>query len=61
MTTAAATTTNMDEMLTEMGKRARAASRALAVLPPAVKNAALGAMASAFEAHRADIRAENAK
>lgn len=60
MTTAAATI-NMDEMLTEMGKRARAASRALAVLPPAVKNAALEAMAAAFETHRADIRAENAK
>ncbi|MCC6547511.1 glutamate-5-semialdehyde dehydrogenase [Candidatus Sumerlaeota bacterium] len=52
---------NMDEMLTEMGKRARTASRALAVLPPAVKNAALEAMAAAFESHRAEIRAENAK
>ncbi len=45
----------------EMGKRARAASRALALCSKDLKNSALMAMADAIEAAEADIIAANAK
>ncbi|MBX7243851.1 MAG: glutamate-5-semialdehyde dehydrogenase [Candidatus Sumerlaeaceae bacterium] len=44
-----------------MAKNAREAAARLAVLRPAAKNAALVAMADAFLAHRARIKAENEK
>jgi glutamate-5-semialdehyde dehydrogenase len=44
-----------------MGRTAREAAAGLAVLQPAVKNAALEAMAAAFERSRDEIVAENAK
>ena len=47
--------------LTQMGRAARAASRQLAVLPSARKNAALLAIAGALEAQAADVLAANAE
>jgi glutamate-5-semialdehyde dehydrogenase len=45
----------------EMGSRARAAVRALALAPTAAKDAALAAMAAAIHAHADDILAANAE
>lgn len=47
--------------LTVMGQAARTASRQLAVLPTARKNAALHAIADALEAHAAEVLAANAE
>ncbi len=52
--------TMKDQML-EIGRRARAASRRLPLLSPAVKNAALEAIADAFIAESPVIERENAK
>ncbi len=48
-------------MLTEIGKRSRAAARALAVTDTAQKNSALAAIADALRAHTTEIIAENEK
>ena len=45
----------------EIGRRARAAARALALAPPDQKNRALGAMASAVRAQVSVILAANAE
>lgn len=51
----------VDEMIREMGGRARSAAFRLAVVPPAVKNAALEAMADSFLENSATLQKENAK
>ncbi|CAN5417248.1 glutamate-5-semialdehyde dehydrogenase [soil metagenome] len=51
----------ISEKMEEMGRRARAASRRLAVLPPAVKNRALEAMADLMMSRAAWLQEENAK
>lgn len=51
----------MQAGMAELGRRAREAAARLAVTPPAVKNAALLAMADSFLAHEAEISAENDK
>lgn len=57
----ASTETPIIEMMEDMGRRARAASRRLSVLRPDVKNRALCAMADAFEAQSAMLQSENAR
>lgn len=49
------------EQIEELGRQARTASRALAAMPAAAKNAALLAMAEAVESGRETLLAENAK
>ncbi len=49
------------QQIEDMGRKARAASRTLALCSTDVKNAALHAMADAIEAARADIIAANTK
>lgn len=51
----------MQAGIAELGRCAREAAARLAVTPPAVKNAALSAMADSFLAHEAEISAENDK
>jgi len=53
------TETNFSELISDMGKKARKASRALAGISPAVKNKALELMAEKFELNRARIKSEN--
>ena len=55
------TNDTMQAGIAELGRRAREAAARLAVTPPAVKNAALSAMADSFLAHEAEISAENDK
>jgi glutamate-5-semialdehyde dehydrogenase len=50
-----------DAIMPEIGQRARAAARALALAPAERKDAALAAMAKAIRAHEADILAANAQ
>jgi len=52
---------NLAEQITELGRKARAASRALALCGADAKNAALQAMADALEAAGPDIQAANAR
>jgi len=52
---------SLTEQMTELARRAKAASRALAVLTAGQKNACLSAMADALEANRAQIRDANAQ
>ena len=49
------------EVMRAIGRRAKAAARALALAPSARKDAALAAMAKALRAHAADILAANAE
>ena len=49
------------DQIIEMGKRARTAARALAVIPTERKNAALRAMADALLRHTQDILSANAE
>ncbi len=53
--------TSIQDLIQEMGRKARAASRALAILPPAVKSRALEAIAQSFENHSEAIQSENQK
>lgn len=57
----AATETNVESLVEDICRRARAASLEVSLTPPAVKNAALEAMATAFEREAPRIQAENAK
>lgn len=57
----AATETNVQSLVEDICRRARAASLAVSLTPPAVKNAALEAMATAFEREAPRIQSENAK
>jgi glutamate-5-semialdehyde dehydrogenase len=52
---------SLSEQMTELARRAKAASRQLATLTPAGKNACLNAMAAALEAERHEIRDANAQ
>ena len=52
---------SLSEQMTELARRAKAASRQLATLTPAEKNACLNAMAAALEAERREIRDANAQ
>ena len=52
---------SLSEQMTELARRAKAASRQLATLAPAEKNACLSAMADALEAERREIRDANAQ
>ena len=54
-------TDDMKLILENMGKKARRASAALAVMPSEAKSGCLVAMADAIIAHQADIAAANAK
>jgi glutamate-5-semialdehyde dehydrogenase len=56
-----ATSPDIDRLMAEMGRNARAASRPLSFASTEAKNKALGAMADAILAQRAHILAENAK
>ncbi len=51
---------HLEEQITELGRKARAAARALALCPSDAKNAALQAMADALEAAASEIQAANA-
>ena len=53
--------TNIDEYMTELGRRARRASRAMARASTAAKNAALEAVADAIERERAALKEANAR
>jgi glutamate-5-semialdehyde dehydrogenase len=53
-------TNDLEQQITELGRKARAASRELALCGTDAKNAALQAMADALEAATADIQAANA-
>jgi glutamate-5-semialdehyde dehydrogenase len=53
--------THIDEYMTELGRRARRASRAMASASTAAKNAALGAVADAIERERAALKDANAR
>jgi glutamate-5-semialdehyde dehydrogenase len=57
------TTTDVtpDQLISEMGRRARRAALDLANVTPAAKNDALGRMARAFDTQRDRIREENAR
>jgi glutamate-5-semialdehyde dehydrogenase len=52
---------NIDEYMTDLGRRARAASRAMARASTAAKNAALHAIADAIEGDRDMLKAANAR
>lgn len=52
---------NIDVYMNQLGKQARAASRALAAADTQAKNTALAAIKTAMLAQKADILAENAK
>ncbi len=52
---------DLAQQIEELGKKARAAARALALCPKDAKNAALMAMADALEAAEAEILAANAQ
>jgi len=52
---------DIDEYMTELGRRARRASRAMARASTAAKNAALEAVANAIERERAALKAANAQ
>ena len=54
-------TSNVTEIMTALGQKARAASRSLANAPSEQKNAALSEAAKAIRAHIPDILAANAK
>jgi len=53
-------TNDLEQQITELGRKARAASRELALCGTDAKNAALQAMADALEAATAEIQAANA-
>ncbi|CAN7197859.1 glutamate-5-semialdehyde dehydrogenase [Caballeronia sp. LjRoot34] len=53
--------TNIDEYMTDLGRRARQASRAMARASTAAKNAALNAVADAIERERATLKDANAR
>ena len=53
--------TDIDEYMTDLGRRARRASRAMARASTAAKNAALGAVADAIERERATLKEANAR
>jgi len=55
------TMTDIDEYMTELGRRARRASRAMARASTAAKNAALEAVANAIERERAALKDANAR
>jgi len=55
------TMTDIDEYMTDLGRRARRASRAMARASTAAKNAALGAVADAIERERATLKEANAR
>ena len=59
LTRADSTSTDIAALMADMGARAKAASRPLAIATSAQKNAALAAMADAIEAGCADILAAN--
>ncbi|MEA4839067.1 MAG: glutamate-5-semialdehyde dehydrogenase [Rhodospirillaceae bacterium] len=50
---------SLPELMTDLGRRARAAAHVLAGAPSEAKNAALRAAAAAIRAHAADIQAAN--
>lgn len=52
---------DLQELMKTMGRRARSASRRMAVAEPARKNAALRAMAGLFRDRRTELQAENRK
>jgi len=52
---------NIDQYMTDLGRRARAASRAMARASTAAKNAALVAVANAIEREREALKAANAR
>ncbi|WP_244815224.1 glutamate-5-semialdehyde dehydrogenase [Caballeronia sp. Lep1P3] len=52
---------NIDQYMTDLGRRARAASRAMARASTAAKNAALVAVASGIERERDALKAANAR
>jgi glutamate-5-semialdehyde dehydrogenase len=60
LTRADSTSTDIAALMADMGARAKAASRPLAIASTDQKNAALAAMADAIEAGCADILAANA-
>ena len=53
--------TNIDEYMTDLGRRARRASRAMARASTGAKNAALAAIADAIERERAALKDANAR
>src|SRR5258707_12488499 len=55
------TMNDIDEYMTELGRRARRASRAMARASTAAKNAALEAVADAIERERAALKEANAR
>jgi glutamate-5-semialdehyde dehydrogenase len=55
------TMTDIDEYMTDLGRRARRASRAMARASTAAKNAALEAVADAIERERAALKEANAR
>src|SRR5471032_2044360 len=55
------TMTHIDEYMTDLGRRARRASRAMARASTAAKNAALEAIADAIERERAALKDANAR
>jgi glutamate-5-semialdehyde dehydrogenase len=55
------TMTNIDEYMTDLGRRARRASRAMARASTGAKNAALAAIADAIERERAALKDANAR
>jgi glutamate-5-semialdehyde dehydrogenase len=55
------TMTDIDEYMTELGRRARRASRAMASASAAAKNTALAAVAEAIERERAVLKEANAR
>src|SRR5471030_431134 len=55
------TMTDIDNYMTELGRRARRASRAMARASTAAKNAALDAVANAIERERAALKDANAR
>jgi glutamate-5-semialdehyde dehydrogenase len=55
------TMTDIDQYMTDLGRRARRASRAMARAPTAAKNAALEAIADAIERERAALKDANAR
>lgn len=58
--TTAAEAQSVESLMEEMGRRARAASHAMAAASPALKNEALARMAEGFDRHRSRIREQNA-
>ena len=52
---------SVEQMILEMGKKAKAAARTLASLDTEAKNKALAAMGEGILAHRDELRAENEK